>query len=76
MRYYLHGDQKEDNVTVWFCARCDAFMPQAHFDERQHDESRVSDYDRYLSDKKSLPTYTKNTRGKYHRPANPPNCLA
>jgi hypothetical protein len=76
LRYYLHSEQKEDDTSLWFCVRCDAFVAEAHFHESHHDESRMTNYDRYLDEKKRLPTYIRNTKGKFHRPANPPNCLA
>ena len=76
MRYYLHGDQKEDDASLWFCARCDLFVAEINFSQSHHDESRVTHYDRYVAEKSRLPTYMKNTEGKYRRPANPPNCLA
>lgn len=76
LRYYVHGDQKELEPSLWYCARCDAFVAQAHFYEGHHDNSRVTDYDRYSNSIKRLPIFMENKRGKYHRPYNPPNCVA
>lgn len=75
-RYYLNGDQKEGAPDLWFCSRCDLFVSEVHFSEDHHSKQRLSNYEVYLAEIKSLPLYMKNTRGKMRRPANPPNCLA
>ncbi len=59
-RYYLHGDQKEDDPDLWFCSSCDAFVPEVHFAGGHHKKQNLSDYESYLAEKKRLPTYMKN----------------
>lgn len=75
-RHYLHGDQKEDDPELWFCRRCDAFVSELHFAEGHHNKQRLTDFEKYLAEKKRLSTFMKNTQGRWRRPANPPNCLA
>ncbi len=75
-RHYLHGDQKEDDPELWYCARCDAFIPEAHFFEGHHTKEKLSDYERYLFDRKCFPNKLRNSPGKWRRPNNPPNCIA
>ncbi len=75
-RNYLHGDQKEDDPELWFCRRCDAFVRNVHFSEGEHKKQKLSEYEKYLDERKRFSIKIKNTPGKWRRPANPPNCLA
>lgn len=38
-RYYLHGDRNREGV--YFCRRCDAFAPAAHFADGSHGMTEV-----------------------------------
>lgn len=75
-RHYLHGDQKEGDPEMWFCRRCDHFVPEAHFSEGHHKRQRLSEYEKYLDEKKRFPIKMKNQPGKWRRPANAPNHFA
>lgn len=75
-RHYLNGDQKESDPELWYCARCDAFVQEAHFLEGNHKKEKLSDYERYLADRKRFQNQLKNSPGKWRRPKNPTNCLA
>lgn len=78
IRYYLHGDQHEDEGDKWYCARCDIFVPQEHFyrDESHAGPAGDKDYPRYLSGLKRLKITLENGRGQYFRPSSPRNCIA
>ncbi len=76
VRYYLHGDRKEDDLNLFFCSRCDAFVPQDHFSEPCHPRQRDTNDSRYRAECNTLPTYMKNTEGRKRRPMNPLNCFA
>jgi len=30
-RHYIHGDQLEEDPTLFYCASCDVFFPEEHF---------------------------------------------
>lgn len=53
LRYYLHGDQKEGDSTLFYCRRCDCFHLESHFHE-EHLNSQVSDFELLLQTKKEL----------------------
>jgi hypothetical protein len=76
VRYYLHGDQKEDDPELWLCSRCDAFVREVHFFEGLHQKEKLSDHERHTYERKRFPNILKNSPGKWRRPTNPPNCLA
>lgn len=76
LRHYLHGDQNENDPEQWFCSRCDAFVGEAHFFDGYHDRAKLTDHERYVTDRKRLQNQLRNSPGKWRRPKNPPNCLA
>jgi hypothetical protein len=76
IRYYLHGDQKEDNSNLWYCARCDAFVLRDHFYLSSHAWSKTTEFELYLSDKSRLDVILKNLGDRHYRPEDPPNCVA
>lgn len=61
-RYYLHGDRSEDQTRLYYCAICDVFASQEHFDS--HGLENRERYDRSRMRLKSLPA-------PYTRPNNP-----
>jgi hypothetical protein len=81
MRYYLHGDVTEHDPNLLYCARCDAFVPEAHWhqpDVHSWSRSPNGEYERYRRGWKFL--YDKDgllARGsKFVRPKNARNLFA
>lgn len=72
IRYYVHGDQYEENPGLYFCTACILFFPAAHFYRQCCGVEHSVWYERSLMslDKllKSDPAYT--------RPVNPANMIA
>jgi hypothetical protein len=48
MRYYLHGDEKEEEPGIYYCRACDAFVPINHFYEDCSEENDFKRYQRTL----------------------------
>jgi len=44
VRYYLHGDAKELDRDLYYCAFCDAFQPRSHFTETIHEARYDGDH--------------------------------
>lgn len=61
-RYYLHGDQSEDDPRLYFCALCDVFAQEGHF--KQHGEKNRARYERARA-------RLKNINSRFTRPKNP-----
>ena len=36
VRYYLHGDARESQSGTYYCASCDSFEGEAHFEDERH----------------------------------------
>lgn len=71
-RYYLHGDKEEGNTGLYYCARCDVFLDEQHFET--HDTK--GNHERYLL---SLAQWTKREKippFDWFRPQNATNILA
>ena len=66
IRYYFHGDASEERSGTYYCAICDTFEAEAHFEDERHIRGAKFRLDRT---KRGL----KNLRGsfpqKYSRPA-------
>jgi hypothetical protein len=75
LRQYVHGDQKAGDPELWFCRRCDSFVPEVHFAQGHHKMQRLSEYEKYLDEKKRFAIKMKNSPGKWRRPTTPRNCL-
>ncbi len=72
IRYYLHGDQNEQDSSKYYCARCDLSVDAAHFGN-DHPEGNE---ERFLS---SLARWTRREQEEptgMRRPADAPNLLA
>ncbi|MCU0928134.1 MAG: glyoxalase superfamily protein [Burkholderiaceae bacterium] len=69
-RYYLHGDQLEDDPKRYYCARCDVFFPAEHFaDHGPHTGERLLD---------QLERWKKRdwrSKAEWRRPDDPVNIL-
>lgn len=75
IRYYLHGDQDEEDPNSFYCARCDFFYEREHFENPALHRGQSHEM-RYLE---SIERW--NERGdvwhrKYRRPEAAPNLLA
>ena len=79
MRYYFHGDIKEGEPDLVYCAKCDAFEPISHFYEPcVHSWSRHTDYERFERMRKKfdrMPGMAFDGT-EYTRPRNAPNIFA
>ncbi|KIP12933.1 MULTISPECIES: YozE family protein [Burkholderia] len=70
-RYYFHGDQKENDANLFYCAQCDIFFPLDHF-ATEHGPKTVERYIRQLETADSL---SMSWHRSYRRPANAVNAL-
>ena len=74
-RYYLHGDQNEDNPAFFYCARCDVFTQADHFDDpKQH--SGETNKERYLASLDRWNRSSSDSKTDWRRPADAVNLLA
>jgi DNA-binding protein Fis len=62
-RYYFHGD-KIENSDLYYCAKCDMEKPHIHFHQNYH-TNNISDYNKYLSTKR---TFKRMKKDNYYRP--------
>ncbi len=74
-RYYLHGDQGEDDPALFFCARCDAFTNADHFDDPQQ-HSGETHGERYLASLDRWNRRSPNSKAAWRRPVDAVNLLA
>lgn len=75
VRYYLHGDQVEEDLARYYCARCDAFVDAAHFDDRTiHDNE--GHLERFLASLKRWSKRSPVSKSGWRRPDDAPNLLA
>ncbi len=66
-RYYLHGDQYEQDGSRFYCAQCDVFFSADHFQSHGPHTG-----ERFLS---SLAYFRGRYGSEYYRPENAPNML-
>jgi len=68
-RHYLHGDEKEGEKGIYFCAACDLFF---NTDQFYSDCIETNGYERY---QRSLKHWNKLKKQgtKHQRPENPEN---
>ncbi|HDR8936183.1 YozE family protein [Burkholderia vietnamiensis] len=71
VRYYFHGDQKEDDANLYYCAQCDLSFPLDHF-ATEHGSTTVARYIRQLETADEVPAAWHR---RYRRPPNPVNVL-
>jgi uncharacterized protein YozE (UPF0346 family) len=71
-RYYVHGDQSELNPAEYFCAHCDLFVGDAHF-EAEHPGRGEERYFLSLASWMNRPMHSKIG---YRRPEEAANVLA
>ncbi|WP_081472898.1 YozE family protein [Burkholderia ambifaria] len=71
VRYYFHGDQKEDNANLYYCAQCDFSFTLDHF-ATEHGPKTIERYIRELETADSLPA---SWHRRYRRPTNAVNAL-
>lgn len=74
-RYYLHGDQDEDDPSVYYCARCDSFCLPDHFENDALHRGQSHEM-RYLDSIERWAERGTVWRGRYRRPEDAPNLLA
>lgn len=69
-RYYLHGDQLEEDPTRYYCARCDVFFEKEHFaDHGPHTGERLLDQLEHWDSRDA------RWHMDWRRPDNASNCL-
>ena len=74
-RYYLHGDQDDDNPTLFYCARCDVFTEAGHFDDPQRHRGETHG-ERYLGSLDRWNQRSPDSKANWRRPADAVNFLA
>ena len=74
-RYYLHGDQDEDNPALFYCARCDVFTEAEHFDDPQQHRGETHG-ERYLGSLDRWNQRSLESKVNWRRPADAVNLLA
>jgi hypothetical protein len=67
-RFYLHGDQAEDDRSAFYCSHCDVFFDIAHFKgpEAPHADDGLARFRAALARWQNLPAAKK---GAWRRPA-------
>lgn len=78
-RHYLHGDQNEEDKTLYYCERCDLSFPESHFFSTTHVEpdNIIEHLYRYQFSKFLWETKLRWTNRHYCiRPDYPPNLFA
>ncbi|MFM0521626.1 YozE family protein [Caballeronia jiangsuensis] len=71
VRYYFHGDQKEEDANLYYCVHCDLSFLLGHF-AAEHGPTTVERYIRQLETADARPTGWHRT---HRRPANAVNAL-
>jgi hypothetical protein len=69
MRYYLHGDEKENEPGIYYCRACDYFEPKKHFYEECTEKNHFERFQRTLKIWKQI----KKSGTQYTRPTNANN---
>ena len=70
IRYYVHGDESEESLDVFFCSICDSFETKAHFEELTHVHRAKEKIDATILGLKRLKI---SFPRKYRRPSGPKN---
>lgn len=70
-RYYLHGDQHEDDPTKYYCARCDVFFDAEHLASEHQPDS----LDRCLDAIDGWKKRPADFHTRWRRPDDAVNCL-
>jgi len=69
-RHYIHGDQLENDHSLFYCLACDAFLQREHFLEK---ENKCCDHwQKFDEAMRKLGTTEENHR-KFGRPIGSPN---
>ncbi|NHF67482.1 YozE family protein [Xanthomonas hortorum] len=74
-RYYLHGDQDEEDPSTYYCARCDSFRPPDHFENAALHRGQSHEM-RYLESIERWSERGAVWRSRYRRPEGATNMLA
>lgn len=53
-RYYIHGDRTDEDENSYYCAACDVFCNQAHFNDECHCKNHHARYLRTLNGLKEV----------------------
>lgn len=69
-RYYLHGDQMEDDSSRYYCAQCDAFLDAQHFATHGPHTG-----ERFLQRLAQMRKQDKHSQLNWHRPEDAVNVL-
>lgn len=74
-RFYVHGDEHEENTGEYYCASCDSFEPKKHFYENHNSANakRLDSHEKYKQSLKNWHRISKNKPARFRRPANPVN---
>ncbi|MEQ7884102.1 YozE family protein [Xanthomonas hortorum] len=75
IRYYLHGDQDEEDPSTYYCARCDSFCLPDHFENDALHRGQSHEM-RYLDSIERWSERGTVWRSRYRRPEDAPNLLA
>jgi len=75
IRYYLHGDQDEEDSSAYYCARCDSFYPPDHFENAALHRGQSHEM-RYLESIERWSERGAVWRGRYRRSERATNLLA
>lgn len=83
VRFYFHRDAKEQDPAAFYCARCDAFVPRAHFEPGACPANPMgsTDADRIGAGRRTLRKSQRRfarglTRMRMYRPDNAPTLPA
>lgn len=71
-RFYLHGDQREDQPHEFFCRACDLFVDAAHFESGEHSDHGKRYFDALNMWNRGVARWKLPLR----RPSSAPNILA
>lgn len=74
-RYYIHGDQYQENPILFFCNYCDAFLEAGHFNN-YHCFKNETQSERYLSSLARWNKRSEKSKLSLFRPDNAPNLLS
>ena len=69
-RHYIHGDQQEDNTSLFYCSTCDVFFNEDHFINRE--DKCCDHWAKYDNAIKWIGASPKQNRD-FGRPMNAPN---
>lgn len=72
-RYYVHGDLHEEKPDMYYCACCDLFVLEKHFEAEDHVSTRAEKYQHSINTWKYL---AQEVDSKYYRPIDAENIIA